>query len=149
MAEASWRRACCEISSLRLVAAWVLLPLLLPFLFYFPFSYLSHGWLAVIPGMGAMALMPLLSFPLLVAKQFCIDAFWIVSSASAFFHSVLCVQGLLTSLFLLIGYGVCGLRGRGMLSKGCWTTTGVDQSGSMLRSAELRLSAFRDRALLR
>ena len=113
--------------------------------------------------------MPLASYPLLVAKQFCIssiDAFWIVSSASAFFHSVLCVQGLLTSLFLLIGYGVCGLRGGGMLSKGsctnaapcfapmlskggCWTTPGVDQSGGMLRSAELRLSAFRDRALLR
>jgi hypothetical protein len=93
VAEASWRRACCEISSLRLVAAWVLLPLLLPFLFYFPFSYLSHGWLAVIPGMGAMALMPLLSFPLLVAKQFCIDAFWIVSSASAFFRSVIVCPG--------------------------------------------------------
>jgi SAM-dependent methyltransferase len=151
------------------------LSLLFPFLLSLAW-FACRDFLPLIP----WPLMPLASYPLLVAKQFCIDAFcivssayrieclirslltlirslltlithafWIVSSASAFFHSVLCVQGLLTSLFLLLGYGVCGLHGGGMLSKGCCTTTGVDQSGSMLRSAELRLSAFRDRTLLR
>ena len=49
VAEASWRRACCKISSPRLVAIWVLLLLLLPFLFFFPSSSLSHGLLAVTP----------------------------------------------------------------------------------------------------